>query len=145
MTDVVHRAQSCGTAGLLKYDFLTDLKSSILGVWAAPCTREAFQKDGGLRFPTFLEGILAARGRPDCPDPQIDDFRCRAKGRIPKAQVYGNVHRCVSSTVQGHQKWVPEGSLTKHFWAGSPGPQVSNNKCEHLWFETCVFSSFSFF
>jgi len=62
LTDVVHRAQSCGTAGLLKYDFLTDLKSSILGVWAAPCTWETFQKDGGAAPPppTFLEGIPAA-------------------------------------------------------------------------------------
>ena len=28
----------------------------------------------------------------------------RAKSHIPKAQVYGNVHRCVSSTVQEHSR-----------------------------------------
>jgi len=35
------------------YDFLTDRKSSILGVWAAPDGRETFQKEGGLRPPPF--------------------------------------------------------------------------------------------
>jgi len=34
----------------LIYDFLTDRKSSIFGVRAAPGGRETFQKGGGLRF-----------------------------------------------------------------------------------------------
>ena len=35
------------------YEFLTDRKSSILGVWAAPGGRETFQKGGGRSPPPF--------------------------------------------------------------------------------------------
>jgi len=46
-------------------DLLTDRKSSILGVWAAPGGRETLQKGGGVKPLTLLEGFPAARGRPD--------------------------------------------------------------------------------
>jgi len=53
------------TPWFLISDFLTDRRSSILGVWAVPGDLGTFRKGGGLRPPTFLEGFLAARGRPD--------------------------------------------------------------------------------
>ena len=57
---------------ILIHDFLTDRKSSILGVWAAPGGREAFQKDGGLRPPPFWK---FSRPPGAAQTPQIDDFR----------------------------------------------------------------------
>ena len=59
------------TPGFLIQDFLTERKSSICEVWAAPGGRETFRKGGGLCFPTFLEGFRAARGRPDPPKSTI--------------------------------------------------------------------------
>ena len=68
----------CHDAGItprfLIYGFLTDPGSSILGVWATPGGRETFQKGGGAKPPTFLEGIPAA--------PKIDDLRSVKKSYI---------------------------------------------------------------
>jgi len=63
------------TPGFLIHDFLTDRKSPILGVWAAPGGRETFQKGGGRSPPSFLEGFPAARGPPR--PRKIDDFRSK--------------------------------------------------------------------
>ena len=41
------------TPRFLIYDLLTNRKSSILGIWAAPGDRETLQKGGGRRPPSF--------------------------------------------------------------------------------------------
>ena len=71
-------AHEC-TPGFLIYDFLTDQKSSILGVWAAPGGRETFQKDGGLRTPPFWT-VLGPPGAAQTPE--IDDLRSVKKSYI---------------------------------------------------------------
>ena len=63
------------TGFYLIYDFLTDRRSSILGIWAAPGGRETFQKGGGLRPRSFWK-VGAAQ------TVKIDDFRAAEKSYI---------------------------------------------------------------
>ena len=53
-------------------DFLTDRKSSIWWVWAAPGGRETLQKGGGFRPPLFWK---VSRPPGAAQTPKIDDLR----------------------------------------------------------------------
>jgi len=72
------------TPGFLIYVFLTDRKSSILGVWAAPGGRETLQKGWGLR-PHLFGGFP---GRPGPPRPPKSTISGRSNKHIFKTQVY---------------------------------------------------------
>ena len=60
------------TPGFLIYDFLTDRKSSIWGVLAAPGGRETLQKGWGRSPPPFWK---VSRPPGAAQTPKIDDFR----------------------------------------------------------------------
>jgi len=59
------------TLGCLIHDFLTDRRSSILGVWAAPGGKPSKKVKGEA---THLFGRFPGRPEPPKP-PKIDDFR----------------------------------------------------------------------
>ena len=66
------------TPRFLIYDFLTDRRSSILGVWSPPGGRETFQKGGGRR-PHFWK---VSRPPGAAQTPKIDDLQSVKKSYI---------------------------------------------------------------
>ena len=101
--------------GFLIYDFLTDRKSSILGVWAAPGGRDSFQKDGGLRPPPFCK---VSRPPGAAQTPKIDDLRSVKKSYIKTLGVSTDK---TSSSSEGSVSELA--SAPGHAWApGTGGP-----------------------
>jgi hypothetical protein len=125
--DSLHRA--CTLEG---YNLFEDLKSAILGVWAAPGARDTIPKGGGRSPPPFGR----ASGAPGATQtPKVADFRSfkKLKNYLPQ---YSHVIACPCRRVD------PTGTPSKRCPATrlprpcrSPGarPQRTANRVGDLW------------
>jgi len=106
------------TPGLLIYDFLTDRKSSIWGVWAALGGPETFQKGGG-RSPPRVWKVSRLPGAAQTP--KIDDCRSAKKSytKIPFGH-FGSKSNSGRSRIRA--RFSGAGFPVPVFRAGFPGP-----------------------
>ncbi len=61
------------TLGFLKHGFWAGRKSPTCVVWVASAAPKTMPKGGGLRPPTFRNGVWGRRGRPDPKDRRLSD------------------------------------------------------------------------